>query len=208
MTFLTTAINLLGLLALTAPLKVHAKTDIGTPLHLLLLHHLREICEFIDCGGGRAPPKTTVQGCPLHSGTEPVPTHYLPGWGPGGRLVATMTTTTGSGAEAEATQSGSTDVTASAGATGSGFSEVPAASFSGSWYGRKREPGRGIWLDLGRQRVGNGFSCFYFTSASAISGAGGGATGSSGAAVGMRGSAGMTAVVVSGAVVLMGSVIL
>ncbi|PNY24284.1 Siderophore biosynthesis enzyme [Tolypocladium capitatum] len=28
-----------------------------------------EVCDFLDCGGGRAPPKTTVPGCPLYAGT-------------------------------------------------------------------------------------------------------------------------------------------
>src|SRR3569833_872659 len=38
-----------------------------------------EICSFLDCGGGRAPPKSTVPGCPLYSGTAPVTPRYLPG---------------------------------------------------------------------------------------------------------------------------------
>ncbi|KAG8667556.1 hypothetical protein FPOAC2_12725 [Fusarium poae] len=29
-----------------------------------------EICDLLDCGGGRAPPKTTVPGCPAYEGTE------------------------------------------------------------------------------------------------------------------------------------------
>lgn len=29
-----------------------------------------EICAFLDCGGGRAPPKTTVPGCGSYEGTE------------------------------------------------------------------------------------------------------------------------------------------
>lgn len=28
-----------------------------------------EVCDLLDYGGGRAPPKTTVPGCPLYSGT-------------------------------------------------------------------------------------------------------------------------------------------
>ncbi|KAH7312244.1 hypothetical protein B0I35DRAFT_480717 [Stachybotrys elegans] len=28
-----------------------------------------EVCSFLDCGGGRAPPKTTVPGCPQYEGT-------------------------------------------------------------------------------------------------------------------------------------------
>lgn len=41
-----------------------------------------EICEFLDCGGGRAPPKTTVPGCPLYSGTASYEPSYLSGYGP------------------------------------------------------------------------------------------------------------------------------
>ncbi|KHN99076.1 uncharacterized protein MAM_02774 [Metarhizium album ARSEF 1941] len=29
-----------------------------------------ELCEILDCGGGRAPPKTTVPGCAAYKGTE------------------------------------------------------------------------------------------------------------------------------------------
>lgn len=29
-----------------------------------------EVCEFLDCGGGRAPPKTNVPGCAGYRGTE------------------------------------------------------------------------------------------------------------------------------------------
>ncbi|KAL1606533.1 hypothetical protein SLS60_003938 [Paraconiothyrium brasiliense] len=40
-----------------------------------------EICSFLDCGGGRAPPKTTVPGCPQYEGTATYSPDYLPGWG-------------------------------------------------------------------------------------------------------------------------------
>ncbi|KAK4061187.1 uncharacterized protein Triagg1_10443 [Trichoderma aggressivum f. europaeum] len=36
-----------------------------------------ELCDFLDCGGGRAPPKTNVPGCPLYSGTETYSPSYL-----------------------------------------------------------------------------------------------------------------------------------
>jgi hypothetical protein len=39
-----------------------------------------EICTILDCGGGRAPPKSNVPGCPLYTGTGTVPTSYLPGF--------------------------------------------------------------------------------------------------------------------------------
>ncbi|KAF4624183.1 hypothetical protein G7Y89_g13988 [Cudoniella acicularis] len=38
-----------------------------------------EICDFLDCGGGRAPPKTTVPGCPLYSGTATYSPLYMTG---------------------------------------------------------------------------------------------------------------------------------
>lgn len=40
-----------------------------------------EICSFLDCGGGRAPPKTTKPGCGGYTGTETVTPSYLPGFG-------------------------------------------------------------------------------------------------------------------------------
>ncbi|KAL6692191.1 hypothetical protein J3F84DRAFT_384496 [Trichoderma pleuroticola] len=36
-----------------------------------------ELCDLLDCGGGRAPPKTNVPGCPLYSGTETYSPSYL-----------------------------------------------------------------------------------------------------------------------------------
>jgi hypothetical protein len=40
-----------------------------------------EICSFLDCGGGRAPPKTTVPGCDGYKGTATYSPDFLPGWG-------------------------------------------------------------------------------------------------------------------------------
>lgn len=51
-----------------------------------------EICQFVDCGGGRAPPKTDQPGCPLYTGTATVTPSYLPGYGPNGKMAATTTT--------------------------------------------------------------------------------------------------------------------
>lgn len=42
-----------------------------------------EICETLDCGGGRAPPKYSVPGCPLYTGTAEYSPKYLEGYGPG-----------------------------------------------------------------------------------------------------------------------------
>lgn len=38
---------------------------------------VREQCSILDCGGGRAPPKTNVPGCPQYTGTDPV---AVTGW--------------------------------------------------------------------------------------------------------------------------------
>lgn len=53
-----------------------------------------EICDFVDCGGGRAPPKTDQPGCPLYSGTETLTPSYLPGYGASSKMAATTTTLT------------------------------------------------------------------------------------------------------------------
>lgn len=36
-----------------------------------------ELCDLLDCGGGRAPPRTDVPGCPLYSGTATYSPSYL-----------------------------------------------------------------------------------------------------------------------------------
>ncbi|KAK4176415.1 hypothetical protein QBC36DRAFT_329346 [Triangularia setosa] len=77
----STLLPILGL-----ALGVVAKTDIGgcistevpymtrdTLVYRSLLWYLPdtgEICEILDCGGGRAPPKTNVPGCGNYAGTE------------------------------------------------------------------------------------------------------------------------------------------
>ncbi|KAI9666116.1 MAG: hypothetical protein M1821_004051 [Bathelium mastoideum] len=42
-----------------------------------------EICAFLDCGGGMAPPKYNVPGCAAYTGTASYSPSYLPGYGPG-----------------------------------------------------------------------------------------------------------------------------
>lgn len=85
----STQLILLSLLALT-PLSALAKTDLsgcttftstvtinptaheyGNVYESLVYYDpdTLEICTVPDCGGGRAPPKTGVPGCPLYSGT-------------------------------------------------------------------------------------------------------------------------------------------
>lgn len=79
---------LLLLLIFTNPPVVLARTDltgctstsISSPAGASLAWYVPEtgeICDFLDCGGGRAPPKTTVPGCPLYSGTASYSPLYL-----------------------------------------------------------------------------------------------------------------------------------
>lgn len=60
-----------------------------------------EICTVPDCGGGRAPPKTGVPGCPLYSGTATVTPSFLSA----DPLAATMTTSSGAAETTTATPS-------------------------------------------------------------------------------------------------------
>ncbi|KAL1855895.1 hypothetical protein Daus18300_010873 [Diaporthe australafricana] len=63
-----------------------------------------EICAVPDCGGGRAPPKTGVPGCPLYSGTATATASFLDD--PNG--VLTMVTYDGGAATAETTPAATT----------------------------------------------------------------------------------------------------
>ncbi|KIM97051.1 hypothetical protein OIDMADRAFT_20700 [Oidiodendron maius Zn] len=49
-----------------------------------------EICDPLDCGGGRAPPKTDVPGCPLYTGTEVPTISYLSCWTPSASASPTV----------------------------------------------------------------------------------------------------------------------
>lgn len=60
-----------------------------------------ELCEFIDCGGGRAAPITTKPGCAGYSGTATVTPSFLPGFG--GDAVASETSTESAPAAASST---------------------------------------------------------------------------------------------------------
>ena len=81
-----------------------------------------EICTFLDCGGGRAPPKTNQPGCPLYSGTATVTASYIEGYGPNGKQAASTTT-------AEATTSTeAVETSNSAGGASSAGSDSASAS--------------------------------------------------------------------------------
>ncbi|KAM0720097.1 hypothetical protein Q7P37_004233 [Cladosporium fusiforme] len=58
-------------------------TDVSSPAGASVAWYVPgtgELCDFLDCGGGRAPPKTTVPGCPAYSGTETYSPSYLAGY--------------------------------------------------------------------------------------------------------------------------------
>lgn len=78
-----------------------------------------EICSFLDCGGGRAPPKTTVPGCPQYAGTASYSPDFLPGWG-------SATPTPSAAAESSAQGSASAEVFSEV------SSEAPAATSEGA----------------------------------------------------------------------------
>jgi hypothetical protein len=59
-------------------------TDVSSPAGASIAYYVPgtgEVCEFLDCGGGRAPPKTTVPGCPSYEGTLTYSPSFLPGYG-------------------------------------------------------------------------------------------------------------------------------
>lgn len=65
-----------------------------------------EVCDLLDCGGGRAPPKTTVPGCPLYSGTASYSPLYLAAGG--GEMGVVFSSFSASFATASATASAAT----------------------------------------------------------------------------------------------------
>lgn len=82
-----------------------------------------ELCGGLDCGGGRAPPRTDVPGCPQYKGTElPITTpQYLPCWTPPGGASTKPTT-----AAADAvTKSGSSSAAATPSGSESNTSAPP-----------------------------------------------------------------------------------
>jgi hypothetical protein len=89
-----------------------------------------EICSFLDCGGGRAPPKTTVPGCPGYHGTATVTPDYIEGWGPNGKQAASTTTVQSTSAAASTTAEALTTTQASETTAASDASETIASSSS------------------------------------------------------------------------------
>ena len=125
---LTTSLNLralalAGALLLAAP--VAAKTDIGGCVSsatrnqwgeasmIWYVPGTGEVCELLDCGGGRAPPKTNVPGCGNYKGTAEYQPTFLPGFGASGS----------DGAEATATETAKNSGSGSGTATATGLDE-------------------------------------------------------------------------------------
>ncbi|KAL4881569.1 hypothetical protein BJY04DRAFT_188363 [Aspergillus karnatakaensis] len=102
----STSLSLLSTLTLLG--LASAKTDIGGCISSATTNQWHEasmiwwvpdtgeICEFLDCGGGRAPPKTTVPGCPQYTGTATYEPRYMDGYGPGAVATTNEATETAS----------------------------------------------------------------------------------------------------------------
>ncbi|KAJ4250365.1 hypothetical protein NW757_007196 [Fusarium falciforme] len=74
-----------------------------------------EVCEFLDCGGGRAPPKTTVPGCGSYEGTET----YSPRFIDPKTLGGVASETAAAGSETEDSTATITEAPSSTGKAGS-----------------------------------------------------------------------------------------
>ncbi|KAK5662227.1 hypothetical protein OQA88_8132 [Cercophora sp. LCS_1] len=103
-----------------------------------------ELCGGLDCGGGRAPPKTDVPGCPLYSGTSTRATSasYLWCFTPSGASttasssVSSTTTgssTTGSGG-ATTTPTAAPSTTQPSSGSGTGTATAPPAGSTNAGY--------------------------------------------------------------------------
>ncbi|KAJ5138322.1 uncharacterized protein N7515_003170 [Penicillium bovifimosum] len=91
-----------------------------------------EICSFLDCGGGRAPPKTNVPGCGGYHGTATVTPDYIEGWGPNGKQAASTTTVLSTSATAEASPTVDASITTQASETSTASSSASVSSSSAS----------------------------------------------------------------------------
>ncbi|KAL2828887.1 hypothetical protein BDW59DRAFT_159289 [Aspergillus cavernicola] len=109
----------LPFLLLSLPTQIHARTDLAGCISSATTNQWHEasmiwyvpssgeICDFPDCGGGRAPPKYDNPACPLYTGTATYEPSYLEGYGPGAVVSTSTVEETGSAtASATATESG------------------------------------------------------------------------------------------------------
>lgn len=103
------------------------RTDVSSPAgasYAWYVPETGEVCEILDCGGGRAPPKTTVPGCAAYSGTETYSPSYLAGYQASATAAPSTTaeaqsTTDSDSEEASSTSSFDWDSAASAAGTAS-----------------------------------------------------------------------------------------
>ncbi|KAJ5689218.1 Glycoside hydrolase 18 protein [Penicillium macrosclerotiorum] len=115
-----------------------------------------EVCDPLDCGGGRAPIKTDVPGCAAYTGTETRTTSYLSCWTPSSALAsstathaaeitltgtatassktssATGTNTSGDSTAPETTPAATLSASAQASGTNSTATQTTAANAAGS----------------------------------------------------------------------------
>ncbi|KAJ5296098.1 hypothetical protein PENANT_c021G05161 [Penicillium antarcticum] len=106
-----------------------------------------EICSFLDCGGGRAPPKTDKPGCGGYHGTATVTPDYIEGWGPNGKqaastttvdattsatAVAAMTTSASQSEESDSSSSGSSNASSVSGSQTPSITAAPSSSTAAS----------------------------------------------------------------------------
>lgn len=89
-----------------------------------------EVCDPLDCGGGRAPPKTDEPGCPGYTGTEVRTTSYLSCFTPSSALATATTTSKSSSAESTSASDMTTKETSVASSTSA--SSVTGTGSSGS----------------------------------------------------------------------------
>ncbi|KAK1766706.1 hypothetical protein QBC33DRAFT_84035 [Phialemonium atrogriseum] len=67
-----------GCTSFTSTVTVHTEIGYGNTYETVIWYvsDSLEICQGVDCGGGRAPPRT-VPGCPAYTGTETVTARFL-----------------------------------------------------------------------------------------------------------------------------------
>lgn len=124
-TFLATAAFATLALART-DLEGCTRTDVSSPAgasYAWYVPESGEVCEILDCGGGRAPPKTTVPGCAAYSGTETYSPSYLAGY------QASATAAPSTTAEAQST----TDVADEASSSSFDWSAAETDTAESSW---------------------------------------------------------------------------
>ncbi|PKY07023.1 hypothetical protein P168DRAFT_287532 [Aspergillus campestris IBT 28561] len=113
-----------------------------------------EICDFPDCGGGRAPPKYDNPACPGYTGSASYEPTFLPGFG---KATATATATASAGGDADDDDAAPT---AGASATGgtrpgvTGFVSATGKSVAGSASGSATASSSAAASPSGSSRAG------------------------------------------------------